>query len=116
MDNPGKAQYNAWRNIVKDLMIARNFVPGATAMNYPDADFQPIFAGMRRLRPVCDQLATASTANNKQRMQEIDEAVVHIVKACARKLFNPWMTNPQEPPQGRPGVPFVQVIVPEVLL
>jgi len=47
MDNPGKAQYNAWRNIVKDLMIARNFVPGATMINYPEADFQPIFAGMR---------------------------------------------------------------------
>jgi len=97
-------------------MIARNFVPGATAMNYPDADFQPIFAGMRRLRPVCDQLATASAANNQQRMQDIDEVVVHIVKDCARKLFNTWMTHPQAPPQGQPGVPFAQVIVPGVLL
>jgi len=116
MDNPGKAQYNARGNIVKDLMIGRNFVPGSTVMNYPDADFQPIFAGMRRLRPVCDQLATASAANNQQRMQDIDEAVVHIRKDCARKMFNTWMTHPQAPPQGRPGVPFAQVIVPGVLL
>jgi len=116
MDNPGKAQYNTWWNIVNDLMIARNFVPGATAMNYPDANFQPIFAGMRRLRPVCYQLARASAANNQQRMQDIDEAVVHIVKDCARKLFNTWMTHPHAPPQGQPGVCFAQVIVPGVLL
>jgi len=116
IDNPGKAQYNAWRNIVKDLMIARNFVPGTTPMNYPDADFQPIFAGMRRLRPVSDQLATVSAANVSQPMQDIDKAVVHLVKDCARKLFNTWMTHPRAPPQGQPGVPFAQGIVPGVLL
>ena len=102
--------------MVKDLMIARNFVPGASAMNYPNTDFQPIFAGMRRLRPVCAQRATASAANNKQGIQDVDEAVVHIVMDCARKLFNTWMTHPQAPPQGQPGVPFAQVIVPGVLL
>jgi len=111
MDNPGKAQYNAWRNIVKDLIMARNFVPGATAMNYPDANFQPIFASRRRLGPVCDQLATASAANNQQRIQDIDEVVIDIVKDCARKLFNTWMTHPHAPRQGQPGAPFAQVIV-----
>jgi len=98
MDNPGKAEYNEWRNMVKDLMIARTLVPGATTMNYPDADFPQIFTGMRRLRPLRDLLATASAANDQQPMQDIDEAVVDIVKDCARKLFNTWMTHSQAPP------------------
>ena len=42
--------YIAWRDLAKDLMIARNYVPGAKALIYPDADFQAIGAGMRRLR------------------------------------------------------------------
>ena len=64
MDNPRKAEYNVWQNIVKDLIIARNFVPGATPMTYPDADIEPVPAGIRRLRPACDQHTISCAANN----------------------------------------------------
>ena len=40
--------YKACRDLAKDLMIARNYVPGARAGIYPDTDFQAIIAGMRR--------------------------------------------------------------------
>ena len=54
-------QYTAWQNLVKDQLLARNFTPLA---NFPTADFQEIVAGIRRLLPACDRLATASPANN----------------------------------------------------
>ena len=111
-----KGMYSAWRDLAKDLMIARNYVPGGRAAVYPDADFQPIVAGMRRLRPACDELATASAAGDVARMQDIDEAVVHLVKDCVVKLFNTIKTRGPAAVQGQPGVPFAQIIVPGVLL
>ena len=108
--------YKAWRDLAKDLMIARNYVPGAKAGIYPDADFQAIVAGMRRLRPACDELATASAANNLARIEDIDEAVVYLVKDCVTKLFNTIKTQGPAAAQGQPGVPFAQVIVPGILL
>ena len=94
--------YKAWRDLAKDLMIARNYVPGATVGIYPDADFQAIVAGMRRLRPACDELATASAANNLARIEDIDEAVVHLVKDCVTKLFNTIKTQGPAAAQGQP--------------
>ena len=114
--NANKGMYSAWRDLAKDLMIARNYVPGGRAAVYPDADFQPIVAGMRRLRPACDELATASAAGDVARMQDIDEAVVHLVKDCVVKLFNTIKTRGPAAVQGQPGVPFAQIIVPGVLL
>ena len=111
-----KGMYSAWRDLAKDLMIARNYVPGGRAAVYPDADFQPIVAGMRRLRPACDELATASAAGDVARMRDIDEAVVHLVKDCVVKLFNTIKTRGPAAVQGQPGVPFAQIIVPGVLL
>ena len=111
-----KGMYSAWRDLAKDLMIARNYVAGARAAVYPDADFQPIVAGMRRLRPACDKLATASAAGDVARMRDIDEAVVHLVKDCVVKLFNTIKTQGPAAVQGQPGVPFAQIIVPGVLL
>ena len=111
-----KDMYSAWRDLVKDLIIARNYVPGARAAIYPDADFQPIVAGMRRLRPACDGLATASAAGNVARMQDIDEAVVHLVKDCVVKLFNTTKTRGPAAVQGQPGVPFAQIMVPGIFL
>ena len=86
--NANKDMYSAWRDLVKDLMIARNYVPGARAAIYPDTDFQTVVAGMRRLRPACDELATALAVGNVACMQNIDEAVMHLVKDCVVKLFN----------------------------
>ena len=98
--------YKAWRDLAKDLMIARNYVVGARAGIYPDANFQAIVADMRRLCPACEELATASSANNLARIENNDEAVVHLVKDCVTKLVNTIKTQGPAAAQGQPGVPF----------
>jgi len=70
---------------------------------------------MRRLKPACDELTTASAANNTASMQEIDEAVLQLVKDCGKKLAHTIRTNNHVPPPG-PGVPPAQVIVRPMLL
>ena len=90
--NAEKDMYSTWREWVKDLIIAWNYVPGCMAAIYPNPDFQPIVLGMRILWPACDELATASAAGNVAHMQDIDEAVVHLVKDCVVKLFNTTKT------------------------
>jgi len=61
-------------------MLARGYI--SDNWHFPDAEFQQIVEGMRRLKPACDELATASAANNIASMQEIDEAVLQLVKDC----------------------------------
>ena len=70
---------------MKDQILARNY---DDIYQFPDAEFQQIVAGMRRLLPVCDALATASAANNIRLLQVIDEGVVQLVKDCGKKLTN----------------------------
>jgi len=66
-----------WRNSAQDQMIARGFAPaGQTAKNFPDADFLPIYTGMRTLRPACNLIVCAVAANDMHRLVEIEEAVV----------------------------------------
>jgi len=60
---------------------------------------------MRRLKPACDELATASAANNIASMQEIYEAVLQLVKHCGKKLTKTIETNNHVPPSG-PRVPL----------
>jgi len=48
-------------------------------------------------------------------MQEIDEAVLQLVKDCGKKLANTIWTNNHVPPPG-PGVPPAQVIMRPMLL
>jgi len=94
-------------------MLARGYI--SDNGHFPDAEFQQSVEGMRRLKPACDQLATASEANHMASMQEIDEAVLQFVKDCGRKLANTVRTNNHVPPPG-PGVPPAQVIVRPMLL
>jgi len=42
--------------LMKDLMIAMNFVPGPRKVSYRETDFLPIAESMRGLRPACNQL------------------------------------------------------------
>ena len=70
---------------MKYQLGARNFENLAT---FPDADFDQIVEVMRRLRPVCDTLATASAAINVIGMQQADDAVGQIAKDFRRKLMN----------------------------
>jgi len=81
-----KKMYTEWRNCAKDQMIARGFGPaGRTAKNFPDADFLPIYTGMRTLRPACDLIVSAGEANDIHRLEDIEE-VVELVKDSCRKL------------------------------
>jgi len=79
--------YTEWRNCAKDQMIARGFAPaGRTAKHFPDADFLPIGTGMRTLRPACELIISAVAANGMHRREDIEEAVVELVKDSCRKL------------------------------
>ena len=74
--NKPPPEYLCWRDAVKDQMLAGGYI--SDNWHFPDADFQQIVEGMRRLKPECDELATASAANNMASMQEINEAVLSI--------------------------------------
>jgi len=111
--NKPPPEYLCWRDAVKDQMLARGYI--SDNWHFPDAEFQQIVEGMRTLKPACDELATASAANNRASMQEIDEAVLQLVKDCGKKLANTIRTNNHVPPPG-PGVPPAQVIVRPMLL
>jgi hypothetical protein len=106
------AEYLMWWDAVKDQMLARGYITDNS--QFPDAEFQQIVGGMRRLKPACDELATASAVNNMPSMQEIDEAVLQLVKDCGKKLAHTIKTTKKVPPG--PGVPPGQVIVNPVLL
>jgi len=111
--NKPPPEYVCWRDAVKDQMLARGNI--SDKWHFPDAEFQQIVEGMRGLKPACDELATASAANNIASMQEIDEAVLQLVKDCGNKLANTIRTNNHVPQPG-PGVPPAQVIVRPMLL
>ena len=94
---------------MKDHMLARNY---ADIHKFPDAEFQQIVTGMRRLLPVCNALATSSAANNILLRQEIDEGVIQLVKDCGKKLTNTLGKRVLGAPLlGNPGVLPAQVIV-----
>ena len=105
--------YVCWRDTVKDQMSARGDI--SDNWYFPDAEFQQIFAGMRRLKPACHELATESAANNMGSMQEIDGTVLQLVKDGRKKLTKTIETNNQVPPPG-PCVPPPQVILTPILL
>ena len=106
------AEYLTWRDAVKDQMLARGYITDNS--QFPDAEFQQIVGGMRRLKPACDELATASAVNNMPSMQEIDEAVLQLFKDCGKKLAHTIKTTKKVPPGL--GVPPGQVIGNPVLL
>ena len=105
----GEGLYGDWRDTVKDQMLAMNY---ADIHKFPDVEFQQIVAGMRRLLPVCNVLATVSAANNIYLIQEIDEGVIQLVNDYGKKLTNTIGKRvPGAPPPGNPGVLPAQVIV-----
>jgi hypothetical protein len=107
--------YTVWRNCAKDQMIARNFAPvQRKAANFPDADFLPIYTGMRTLRPACDYIVSAVAANNLQRIVDIEEAVVELVKDSCRKLND--TNNKGRMIVPNPAIPPAQVVVHASLL
>jgi len=106
-------EYLCWRDAVKDQMLASGYI--SDNWHFPDAKFQQIVEGMRRLKPACDELATASAANNMASMQEIDEAVLQLVKDSGKKPANTIRTNSHVHPPGQ-AVPPAPVIVRPMLL
>jgi len=68
-------------------MIARGFAPaGLMAKDFPDAEFLPIYTGMRSLCPACDLIVFAVAANNMHGLEDIEKEVVELVKDSCRKL------------------------------
>jgi len=106
-------RYICWRDDVKDQMLAMGYI--SDNAHFSDAEFQQMVAGMRRLKPACDELATTSAANNMASMQAIEKAVLQLVKDCRKKLTTTIRTNNDVPPPC-PGVPHTQVIVNRILL
>jgi hypothetical protein len=110
-----KVLYTVWRNCAKDQMIARNFAPvQRKAANFPDAEFLPIYTGMRTLRPACDYIVSAVAANNLQRIVDIEEAVVELVTDSCRKLNDTRNKGRMIVPN--PAIPPAQVVMHESLL
>ena len=109
----GDAIYGAWRDAVKNQMLARGYQ--TDLHQFPDAEFLQIVTSIRQLRPAGDELATASAAKDIPGMQEVDEAVVQLVKDCGKKLTNTTNLKNKPFPQ-LPGVPPAQVMVPNILL
>jgi len=111
--NKHPPEYICLLDAVKGQMLARGYI--SENWHFPDAEFQQIVEGMRRLNPACDELATLLAANNMASKQEIDEAVLQLVNTCGKKLANTIRTNNHVPPPG-PGVSPTQVIVRLILL
>jgi len=62
-------------------MIARGYAPaGRMGKGFPDADFLPVFTGMRTLRPACHLIVSAVAANDMHHREDIEEAGVELVK------------------------------------
>jgi len=99
---------STWWDTVKNQMIVTGYL--TVLHDFPDVEIQQIVAGFRRMRPACDELDTASAANDVPRMQEIDEAVVQQVKDCGKMLTN-TIKRPNKPLPQVPGVPPAQVTV-----
>ena len=96
-------------------MIARGFAPaGRTAKGFPDANFLPICTGIRTLRPACDLIVSAVAANDMHRLEDIEEAVVELVKDSCRKLND--TNNKGKMVVPNPAIPPGQVVVHASLL
>jgi len=91
-------------------MLARGFAPaGRTAKNLSDSDFLPICTGMRTLHPSCDLIVSLVAANDMHRLEDIEEAVVELVKDSCRKLND--KNNKGKMVVPNPAIPRVQVVV-----
>jgi len=110
-----KKMYTEWGNCAQDQMIARGFAPaGRTGKNFPDTDFLPICTGMRTLRPACNLIVSAVAANDMHRLEDIEEAVVELVKESCRKLND--TNNKGKMVVPNPAIPPGQVVAYSLLL
>jgi len=110
-----KKMYTQWRNCLKDLMLARRFAPaGRMAKDFPDTDCLPIYIGMRTLRPACDLIVPRVAANDMHRLEEMEEAVVELVKDSCGKLND--TNNKGKMVVPNPGIAPGQVVVDSSLL
>jgi len=119
---PSEDLYKTWRKCVNDQITARNFVlVNDKPASYSDADFLPIYTGMKALLPACDLIATTVAANNQAHVTDVEEVLVDLIKDCVKKLqdtnkrtngvlANPWLAPAQvtlDPTLLLPGAPFL---------
>jgi len=95
------AEYIMCQDTVKDQMLARGYITHNS--QFQEAELQQILGGKRRLKPAYDELAMAFAVNNIPSMQEIDKAVLQLVKDCGKKLAQTIKTSKKVPPS--PGIP-----------
>jgi len=105
--------YGKVRDTVKNQMLPRGYLEDLH--HFPDVEFPQIVTGMRQLRPACNELATRSAANDISIMQEVDEAVIQLIKDCDKKLTY-TIKRPKKRFPLVPGVPPGLVRVPDILL
>jgi len=79
------------------------------ARDFPDADFLPRCTGMRTWRPACDLIVSIVAANDIHRLEDIEEAVVELVKDSCRKLNH--TNNKGKMVVPNPPIPPGQVVV-----
>jgi len=79
----GDAIFGTCRDTVKYQMLARGYQ--TDLHHFPEAEFLQIVARFPQLRSVCDELTTAPALNNIPGIQELDKAVVQLVKDCGKK-------------------------------
>jgi len=82
-----KKMYGEWRNCRKDQMIAKGLAPvGRIAKGFSDANFLPIYTGMRTLCPACALIISTVVANDLHHREDIEGAVMELVNDSYRKL------------------------------
>ena len=79
------------------------------AKGFPDADFLPIYTGMRILRPACDLIMSAVAAKEVDRLEDIKKAVVEPAKESCWKLND--TNNKGIIVVPNPAIPLGQVVV-----
>ena len=87
---------------------------GQMAKDFPDGDFLPIYTGMRTLRPACDLIVSTVAAYDMHRREDMERAVVELVKDTCRKLNN--TNNKGKMIVPNPTIPPEQVVVHASLL
>ena len=84
------------------------------AKSFPDADFLPIYTGIRTLRPACDIIVTAVATNHMHCLEDIEKAVMEMVKDSCRKWND--TNNKGKMVVPNPAISPRQVVVHELLL
>ena len=110
-----KKLYTQLRNCAKDQMLAMGIAPaGWMAKDSPDTDFLPIYTGMKTWRPAWDHMVSSVPAPDWNRVEDLKEAVVDLVKDGCYRFNDPNNQGKIVVPNA--AIPARQVIMHALLL